>query len=185
MKRHVLRRQPGSLLTSQLLGVCSFFLIACPLAPAIADEVLEIGSRRELFVDDYLVERLAGLRLKLHEPRPTPLVPGTPNGHYATVIKDGSLYRRYDRGGFAQQDGDSRETTHYWESRDGIHWSRPNLGLFEVNGSRDNNVIIANTKWVAHNFSPFLDRRPQVPKEQRFKALAGDQTTGTVSGADQ
>ena len=45
--------------------------------------------------------------------------------------------------------------------------------MFEVDGSRDNNVIQANVRWFAHNFSPFLDRRPQVEKDKRFKALAG------------
>ncbi len=142
---------------------------------AVADDeaVLDIGSRRELFVDHFLIERLDGVWLKLHEPRLTPLTPDAPSGHYATVLKDGDIYRRYDRGGTADHDGDPRETTRYWESRDGIHWTRPNLGLYELNGSRDNNVIQANTRWFAHNFSPFLDRRPEVEKDQRFKALAG------------
>lgn len=34
------------------------------------DEVLDIGSRRELMVDDFLVERLRGARLQLHHPTP-------------------------------------------------------------------------------------------------------------------
>ena len=32
--------------------------------------VLEIGSRLELFVDHYLIDRLAGSELKLHSPTP-------------------------------------------------------------------------------------------------------------------
>ena len=158
---------------SKSLLIVVSLLAASASAPAFADDVVDLGSRRELFVDHFLIETLDGLRLKLHEPRSTPLVPGTPSGHYATVIKDGPLFRRFDRGGQAAFDGDAREMTHYWESRDGAHWTSPNLGLFTVAGSRKNNVIIANTKWIAHNFSPFLDRRPGVPKQQRFKALAG------------
>ena len=30
----------------------------------------DIGSRRELFVDDLLIDRLDGARLKLHQPKP-------------------------------------------------------------------------------------------------------------------
>ena len=30
---------------------------------------IHIGSRRELFVDDYLIDTLDGTTLKLHEPR--------------------------------------------------------------------------------------------------------------------
>ncbi|MBL7036978.1 MAG: hypothetical protein ISR77_00040 [Pirellulaceae bacterium] len=156
-----------------ILSVAVLLATFSRITVADDDAVIEIGSRRELFVDHFLIEKLDGLWLKLHEPRLTPLEPDTPSGHYATVLKDGDIYRRYDRGGVADHDGDRRETTRYWESRDGIHWTKPDLGLYELNGSRDNNVIQANTRWFAHNFSLFLDRRPDVEKDQRFKALAG------------
>ena len=34
------------------------------------DSVREIGSRRELFVDRFLIARLDGASLRLHEPQP-------------------------------------------------------------------------------------------------------------------
>ena len=34
------------------------------------EDATAIGSRRELFVDSLLIEKLDGVRLKLHEPRP-------------------------------------------------------------------------------------------------------------------
>ena len=33
-------------------------------------EPLPIGSRRELFVDDYLIDRMTGVSLKAHRPEP-------------------------------------------------------------------------------------------------------------------
>ena len=156
-----------------ILSVAVLWTTFSTIAVADDEAVVDIGSRRELFVDHLLIEKLDGVWLKLHEPKLTPLVPGTPSGHYATVLKEDDLYRRYDRGGVAEHDGDVSETTRYWESRDGIHWTKPDLGLYELNGSRNNNVIQANTRWFAHNFSPFLDRRPEVEKDKRFKALAG------------
>ena len=163
----------NTLLTGVLLSVCSATDLPIQIPRSCAEDVIDIRCRRELFVDHLLIDKLDGLRLKLHPPTPTSLIPNTPRGHYATVIKDGTLFRRYDRGGVADFDGDSRETTHYWESLDGIHWTSPDLGLFDVAGSRQNNVIIAHTKWIAHNFSPFLDLRPGTDKQYRFKALAG------------
>ena len=59
----------------------------------------------------------------------------------------------------------------YAESRDGLTFTKPELGLHEVNGSKQNNVI-----WTGvgtHNFAPFLDARADCPKESRFKALGG------------
>ena len=135
---------------------------------------LELGLRRELFIDHFLVDKMNGVTLKLHEPKlaPSSSEPAE-NLEYGTVIKDGDIFRLYTREGRgAKFDGDSSEVTRCCESSDGIHWSKPKLGLHEVDGSRDNNVIL-HEKSVCHNFSPFLDTRPGVPREERFKALAG------------
>ena len=57
----------GSLLPGQELPAGSPALLDRPLCP-------DIGSRRELFVDYYLIDRLRGTRLKLHHPRPAEVV---------------------------------------------------------------------------------------------------------------
>jgi len=154
-------------------------LLAGPLPP------LEIGSRLELFVDRHLVERADGVTFELQHPVDAGEVfrfdqpwEGAFAG-YATVIEDGGLYRLYYRGlPLARPDGSSSETTCLAESSDGISWTRPELGLFEVNGTRRNNVILADQAPFSHNFSPLLDRRAGVDPEQRFKALAGTKKTG-------
>jgi len=145
--------------------------------------VLDIGSRLELFVDGYLVEKLEGVAYRLHEPRPAP-PPGHPvRGYYMTVIKDGDTYRAWYRDyvpGWKgpTSDGNPGELTCYAESTDGHDWTLPKLGLHEVNGSRGNNVVLANQPPFSHNFSPFLDTRDGTPREERFKALAGTHTSG-------
>lgn len=144
--------------------------------------VYDIGSRRELFIDRMLVEQEKGTQLKLHEPQ---LAPATSepadNLEYGTVIKDGDLYRLYTRDGRgAKADGDAAEVTRYCESRDGIHWTRPKLGLHEIDGSKDNNVILHEPPFC-HNFTPFLDTRAGVPAEERFKALAGTVKSSLVA----
>jgi hypothetical protein len=47
------------------------------------------------------------------------------------------------------------------------------LGLHEIAGSRENNVILAKQPPLLENFSPFLDSRAGVDPNERFKALAG------------
>jgi hypothetical protein len=144
-----------------------------------------LGSRLELFVDDYLIERLDGSSLKLHEPalagvslrfdRPWE---GAFCG-YITVLQDGEVFRMYYRGlPKAGRDGSADEVTCYAESRDGVTWTKPALGLFEVHGTRENNVVLAGQPPFSHNFAPFLDTRPGVPKEERFKAFAGTSEKG-------
>ncbi|MBM3859900.1 MAG: hypothetical protein FJ395_09655 [Verrucomicrobia bacterium] len=139
---------------------------------------VDIGSRLELFGDRHLIDRLDGLELRLHAPQQQPLPKSPLTGSYLTVIKDGNLYRAYYRGTDASYQGRTYsghpgEITCYAESRDGHEWTFPRLRLFEVNGTRENNVILAGQPPFSHNFSPFLDTRPGVDKNERFKALAG------------
>lgn len=156
--------------------------VAFTTLSAQAAELRDIGGRLELFVDKYLVERLTGTEMKLHEPRMAPATDAPANNlEYGTVIKDGDLFRLYTREARgAKADGDEPEVTRYCESRDGFHWTKPNLGLVEVDGSKENNVILHEPPFC-HNFSPFLDTRPGVPQDQRFKALAGTLKSGLVA----
>lgn len=145
-----------------------------------AAEPIDIGSRRELFVDHHLIDRMENATLQMHAPRAAEKVltfdrpwEGAFCG-YITVIHDGDLLRMYYRGlPRAGGDGSSSEVTCYAQSRDGIHWEKPNLKIYEVDGTRDNNVILANHAPATHNFSPFKDTNPQAPASQRYKALGG------------
>ncbi len=155
---------------------------------ALAEPALAISNRLELFVDDFLIERLEGAQLKLHEPSPAGVAlrfdqpwEGSFSG-YLTVIRDGGLLRMYYRGLPASGgDNSTKEVTCYAESRDGITWTKPQLGLFEVFGTRSNNVVLAQAAPFTHNFAPFLDTRPGVPALERFKAVGGSSKSGLVA----
>jgi hypothetical protein len=110
----------------------------------------------------------AGVALRFDRPWEGPF------SAYVTVLHDGAKYRMYYRGlPESKRDGSDAETTCYAESADGIAWTKPDLGLFEVRGTRSNNVVLAGQAPFSHNFSPFLDTRPGVPAGGRFKAVAG------------
>jgi hypothetical protein len=64
----------------------------------------------------------------------------------------------------------------YAESKDGIQWTKPNLGLVEFNGSKDNNII-AWKKRGHGSFVPFLDTNPACDPGARYKALTGGRVT--------
>jgi len=144
---------------------------------ADASAPLELGSRLELFLDRYLIDRLTGATLQMHAPAKLPRARSPLIGAYTTVIKDGDRYRAVYRGQNPAYkgklfDGNPSEMTCYAESTDGHEWTQPKLGLVEINGRRDNNVILRAAPFST-NFSPFLDARPGVPADQRFKATAG------------
>lgn len=138
-----------------------------------------IGKRLEPFVDAFLIDRLEGVEHRLHHPRLAPPSPAPPSdGHYATVLFENGRYRLYNRAGPPGADGHGGERTEVFESADGVHWARPLLGLFHVDGSTANNVVLAHDPPFSHNFSPLLDTRPGVPADERYKALAGTEKSG-------
>ena len=152
-------------------------------AGSLEKEVREIGSRLELFVDDWLIGRMDHVRLALHRPQPAEVAVDFNKGWegeysaYVTVFPDGDLFRMYYRGVGAEQD--AKQVTCYAESRDGIHWRRPSLDIHEFEGSRANNIV-----WVekgSHNFAPFKDANPDASPDQRYKALAGGPLRALVS----
>ncbi|MDA1313228.1 MAG: hypothetical protein O2968_07835 [Acidobacteria bacterium] len=158
-------------------------------------EPINIGSRRELFVDDYLVGSMDGVRLQLQRPQSAGKAiafdkPWEGNTSiYVTVLEDKAFederrYRMYYRGSsdpdyviqsMVRADEpvpkEHPQLTAYAQSKDGITWTKPPLGIYEFNGSKQNSIV-----WMGeggHNFAPFKDTNPASPDSERYKALAG------------
>ena len=135
---------------------------------------IDIASRRELFADYLLIDKLKNASLCMHQPQPEEIVlrHDTPwEGPfclYHTVIRDGDRYLMYYRGWQVPSDP---AVYCLAESDDGIHFERPNLGMHDWKGNKENNIFFAEEPFT-HTFAPFLDDRPGVPREQRFKAFA-------------
>lgn len=171
------------ILMSLACGAILFIAVCAALSVVPSSrrsDPLFIGTRLEPLIDDYLIERMDGVQLVLHKPIPREIAidhnqPWEGNtSSYHTVFRDGDLFRMYYRG--SHYDEATRQSAHpevicYAESKDGIHWRKPNLGLFTFNGSRQNNIVWMG-EFGTHNFAPFKDTNPQCPPEARYKALA-------------
>ena len=144
---------------------------------------LNIGSDRQCFFDDYLLDtEKTTAPFRLHQPvrREIAMVCDESwegdNCAYQHIFRDGDIYRMYYMGnGVITKDGtfDSRgRRVCYAESRDGLHWVKPNLGLIQWEGSFDNNIILGEeTAWF-DNFMVFRDDNPACPPERRYKGIA-------------
>lgn len=163
--------------------ICLNLLLSAVGICAAAGEILNLGNRRELFVDGYLIESKTNVQFTLHEPRDEGNVLSFdapwegPFCAYCTVLHDGNRYRVYYRGKADSTPDGVAETTCVAESTDGKVWTKPKLGQFEINGTRENNVILTQGPFT-HNFSPFIDPRPGVPADEKYKAIGGDQKAG-------
>ena len=170
---------------------CAFaLLLSLAASMAWADKPIDIGSRRELMVDDYLIDRFeGGARLELHHPaaREVVLKHDRPwsgnNGSYYGAFKDGDIYRMYYLSYQVQympRDAKPHEMyACYAESNDGIHWKRPELGIVEHNGSKKNNIIWAGHE--AHDFTPFKDSNPDCKADAKYKAVGNNCQGGLVA----
>ncbi|MDP6063498.1 MAG: hypothetical protein QGI49_01720 [SAR202 cluster bacterium] len=134
-----------------------------------------IGTDRQLFVDEFWIDEASNVERRLHEPVRREIAIES-NGTWDLMpsagkfMWDGNRYRAWYR---TEHDSElvlkrSGFGTAYVESDDGITWSRPSLGLFEANGSKDNNLV-----WMGPgaNMVPFHDPNPDVPDDERYKAV--------------
>ncbi|MCU6712018.1 hypothetical protein M6D81_25265 [Paenibacillus sp. J5C_2022] len=145
-----------------------------------------IGSRRELFLDDDLIHSTTA-RLMLQKPVKRDVcfrfdAPHEGNGNlFPVLIKDNDKYLLYyiaahrnsEDGKVDYTTKENRDNYPLYacciESQDGINWSRPSIGAVEVNGSTDNNIVLY--KADLDNFVPFIDGNPDCPPDERFKAI--------------
>ena len=108
---------------------------------------IDVASRWELFVDEFLVARKNAVALKLHDPVRREIVLTTDKPWegstcaYFSVIQDGIRVLMYYRGSSGGSDHSDAQVTCVAESTDGIHFTRPKLGLIEAGGTKDNSVI--------------------------------------------
>jgi peptide chain release factor 1 len=85
------------------MRIALFFSLLLASVLAQAEEPIDVGSRRELFVDGHLIDKLAGAQRRLHHPvaREISIVHDAPwegaGSGYHSVIRDGDLYRMYTR----------------------------------------------------------------------------------------
>ena len=142
---------------------------------------IDIGDRRELFVDRLLLDRQDGVELRLHAPIPRDVVlvcdaPWEGSGcGYETLFRDGPIIRMYYIAADLTNADGTRMASRpdfvcYAESRDGLHWTKPELGLFEFQGSKRNNIV-----WSApslDNFTPFKDANPDCRPGEQYKAVS-------------
>ncbi|NSW90736.1 MAG: hypothetical protein HPY74_08700 [Firmicutes bacterium] len=143
---------------------------------------LDISGREVIFIDDYLIEQKVNIQRTLHQPikyvgnpimRPVARWEGHSVNLFGTVLKDEGIYKMWYQGY-----GGTPYTGCYATSRDGIFWERPNLGLIEYEGSKDNNIFLIDISPV----NVMKDERETNP-DRRYKALFWEQHNPSMSVA--
>jgi hypothetical protein len=162
--------------------------------PGINILPIEFGSTKMVFCDWWFVEAGFGLgftqaqqaangqrpmfmpygvHLRMAKPILTGgpvIVPDRPTdgltmGGYCTLLKDGGKFRLWYESYQPLQPNDEDAKICYAESDDCFTWKKPNLGLFEYQGSKGNNLVYNH----GHGATIFID--PTAQADQRYKMV--------------
>jgi len=149
--------------------------------------MINLGTRRECFFDDYLIDiQKTTASAVIHKARAEEITqyfnaPWETGGiaflHFF-YDEDISKYRLYYDG--REKKEITKENTHgeiiricYAESEDGITWTKPKLALREFAGYKDNNIILDLTDApYFDNFYVFKDNNPKCNPEEKYKAVS-------------
>ncbi len=159
------------------------------LSQAAPDPNDRPSSHTILFVDDHDVLYRSGTRRVL---QPLKRFAGNPilkggDRPWEAAIAWMSIYRNPDTGhyqlwyqafaGDVTQDRTRRCTVAYAESEDGIHFTRPGLGLFDFNGIKDTSIVLVANGGTSDRYgaSVVVDPRDPDPK-RRYKMAYFDFT---------
>ena len=140
--------------------------------------VIDVGSRKQLFIDDRFIETSHGVELTMNPPRRDGQVLLTTDqseergrhiGVYSSVLKeDGRVKIWYDLRRYTPGAAYEYELlVGYAESPDGLRFTKPRLGLHEIDNSLENNVVMPNG---VGGCSIWID--PRAPPEHRYKNQA-------------
>ena len=131
---------------------------------------VEIGDRRQLFIDDALIDagRTQNVVRRLNAPYQIqrvlkPEQPWEALGFvfYCGVVDDGGVAKLY----YSGYDREKKKHSMLATSMDGLNWERPKLGLKAQDGNTANNLLLLNSVEA----TVFLD--PHSPPEKRYRMV--------------
>ncbi|MFH1268195.1 MAG: hypothetical protein ABIK89_20950 [Planctomycetota bacterium] len=143
-----------------LAAVAAAVLSVQPVGAADPSQtVRDIGSRRQLFIDDYLIASTENLKRSFHpavKHGPPVMLPehpweGVGTAPWPSVYLFGDVIRDEEEKIYkmwytsATKDAKGQHVVLYATSEDGIRWHKPlDLGIVEYDGSGANNILIQN-----------------------------------------
>ena len=133
-------------------------------------QTIDVGAQKQLFIDDRWFFSQNGMQLRVNPPVKTERILAAEKPWEAmrlcggSFLEDNGEYKLW-YGAFGGGDEPHARSVCYAVSPDGLNWERRNTGLFEWDGSRQNNIVMPG----AHA-GVMID--PNGPDEHRYKAVA-------------
>lgn len=159
--------------------------LACLHLPVFAASPapIDVGDRRQLFLDRLFVGDARGVSLVVHPPRKTGEHNVRPDrpweqgglGPYSSVLWEDGVYKLWYHAMDAKlwHTSPTAGSICYATSTDGITWTKPDLGLVEYGGDRRNNIVVghgaAGYRIGQDGMMVFID--PNAPPAERYRMV--------------
>ncbi len=130
---------------------------------AKATPIVELGSRKHLFIDASLIAEQRGIEFVPNPPKRMEKVADLVRGHLSVVEDEPGLIRLYYQG--------PDDSLALMTSRDGVHWETPDVGHGEYLGQR--NIVLP---MPVGRGTVLFD--PEAPAQMRYTYLSGVRRQG-------
>lgn len=129
-------------------------------------DMIDPKKHRQLFLDDFALESMKGTTRTLHSPKKWGPVINGKGVQSRSCPQWNSEKKLWEWWYFG-------EHAYYATSEDGEHWEKPSLGLYESNGSKDNNIAFdPEAKGPGRPYHIIRDEIDSDPA-RRYKCLFG------------
>ncbi len=145
-----------------------------------AAEPLDIGSQRQLFLDNFIIERVDGLERVMHQPvkRGAVIKPDQP---WEISLQTRCLpawdeeRKRFKVWLITSTNIPGFAGTSYAESKDGVHWTKPVLRQTKINGSPENNflAVVPGDTWPKNGIENVVLDPDDPDPNRRYKGFYG------------
>jgi hypothetical protein len=157
---------------------------AAGLAVPAPDPSLEVGNRKQLFIDHKFIQACDGVSLTMNPPMRTgeilvqadaPWEKKLRVAHYSSIQAEGGRVRLWYSIVLAEREPRKNPkfmAVAYAESTDGLRFTKPILNLVEYDGSRANNFVLPTDPRLLSvgGGSVRRDENPACPLEEQYKS---------------
>jgi hypothetical protein len=156
-------------------GLAVVWLVVCQTHASLRAEEgpMALGSAKHLTWNHRLFDQVDGVRFEMQRPHVTGerLLTGDRPweswqlGGMSSLLHENGRFRLWYGVSHGIRNGEEYAVA-YAESDDGLHWTKPDLGLVEYEGSRKNNLVVGYSSVVGQ---VFVD--PNSPENARYRML--------------
>jgi len=139
----------------------------------VSRKPVHVGSKRQLFIDEELIEQAQNVRLVVNKPFKTGekcIVAEYPwEGHriggYNSVMEDNGIYRMW----YDSIDSDGQRWLCYATSKDGVRWEKPMLKVVAHKNIEKTNIVFPIKPRPFEPGCVFKETRPNTPEDEKYK----------------